>query len=150
MPPASSNPLHVLVIDDEPAIRKLLSEMLRAVAHNVEAAEDGESGIIMFEAAIRDGDPFDAVVTDQEMPGMPGTEVAHIVRKLSPGTPVIMVTGSGRVTPADGTPPEGVDAIFTKPVSVHRLTQALNEAALHACLTSRPHDVPECVNERPA
>jgi DNA-binding response OmpR family regulator len=104
----------ILVIDDEEPLRKTLRAYLSSIA-DVEVAEDGRQGLEKFMAA-----KFDLVITDRTMPRVSGDEVVREVKKQSPNTPVIMLTGDPL------TPDElvelgrrvGVDAIFAKPVDM--------------------------------
>lgn len=117
--------LHILHIDDESGVRLLLKDMLGIWGHIVEEADDGHAGLELFRAAQRDGDPFDLVITDFQMPGLSGSDVARRIKKLSSETRVIMLTSSARDFSDNGGTPSGVDLLLQKPVSVSQLAQAL-------------------------
>lgn len=118
-------PLHILAIDDEPAVRELIKEMLEIDGHTVELAEEGRQGIEAFYAAWEQGRPFDVVITDLGMPHIDGREVARVVKKTSATTPVILLTGWGKRLGAEGDVPAEVDFILSKPPKLHELRQAV-------------------------
>ncbi|MGH7953412.1 MAG: ATP-binding protein, partial [Limisphaerales bacterium] len=97
-----SQPLHILCIDDEPLLRELIKEMLEREGHKIEMTENGEAGLNAFRAARNRGEPFDAVMTDFGMPNLDGRQVAAILNRESPETPVIMLTGWGAFMQEDG------------------------------------------------
>jgi DNA-binding response OmpR family regulator len=82
--------VRVLVIDDEPAIRQLLSRALTGHGFEVDAAQDGAAGLEMLGRA-----PYDVVLLDVVMPGTPGTEVLPQVLQRCPGQNVIMLSALG-------------------------------------------------------
>ena len=108
-------PLRVLVIDDEPLLRRLMKDMLEGEGHTVEVADGGEEGLNAFRAAIERREPFDLVITDLGMPYVDGRAVARTVKDESPETTVIMMTGWGARMRAEGEMPIEVDAVLNKP-----------------------------------
>ena len=60
---------HILVVDDEEAIRQLSSDMLKSFGHSVITAGDGEEAIEKYIAADKGNDPFDVVIMDLTIPG---------------------------------------------------------------------------------
>ncbi len=77
----------ILIIDNEKRMCGVLKAALELDHHHVEVAYDGESGLEKFKR----GD-FDVVITDLKMPGKDGIAVLEEVKKLSPGTEVILMT----------------------------------------------------------
>jgi PAS domain S-box-containing protein len=118
--PASVGPLHILVVDDDPVVRKSVVAQLNTQAHTVETASNGREGLDRFESG-----RFDLVVTDRAMPEMGGDQLAATIEQSAPGTPVIMLTGFGDLMAAKGERPVGVDAVVSKPVTLDALTQAI-------------------------
>lgn len=118
-------PLHILAIDDEPAVLDLIKEMLEIDGHRVEVAEGGHEGMETFYAAQQQGRPFDVVITDLGMPHLDGREVARLVKRTSAATPVILLTGWGKRFGAEGNVPAEVDFILSKPPKLHELRQAV-------------------------
>lgn len=121
---ATARPLRVLLIDDDPLLLESVGEVLAQAGHQVTRAEGGAIGLERFEAALS-GQGFDAVITDLGMPGVDGRQVARRVRDLSPGTPVIMLTGWGRRMEEDADMPDGVDLLLSKPPRRHQLLGGL-------------------------
>lgn len=76
----------VLVVDDEPVIRSLLSDVLREEGLDVVAAKGGEEGIEKAR-----NDCFDLVFTDVHMPDIDGIEVLRAIKKLEKPVPVILM-----------------------------------------------------------
>src|SRR5437867_7261271 len=78
----------ILLIDDEPGMREVLSAVLGRAGHRVLVAESGEQGIALIGAEI-----FDLVVTDLRMPGpYNGMDVLKTAKDISPETLVIILT----------------------------------------------------------
>jgi CheY-like chemotaxis protein len=127
----SVTPRHVLVVEDEEALRRILREYLVLDGHVVETAVSGRDGMDKFLAAEGDGslEPrFDLVVTDLAMPEMSGDQLALAVKEIAPRTPIILLTGLGEMMRASGECPPGVDLIVSKPVSYATLQQAIARA----------------------
>ena len=113
----------ILVIDDDEAVRDILSRILRTKGHQVEVAEDGDIGIERFK-----GQPFDLVFTDLGMPKMSGWEVGKALKALDPKIPVIMITGWGMELDRGKMSESGIDLIISKPFNFDQVTQIIYEA----------------------
>jgi diguanylate cyclase (GGDEF)-like protein len=110
----------VLIIDDEPHIREVFTEILTDEGYAVAAEVDGESGLAKFRQS-----PADVVLTDLGMPGLSGWEVARQVRRLRPETKIILTSGWGMDLETDS-PEQGiVDAVLPKPVSLRSLLDCI-------------------------
>jgi signal transduction histidine kinase len=120
---APSRPLRVLAVDDEPPVLEIISQYLAMYGHTVETATNGRTALKKFQAAA-----FDVVITDRAMPRMSGDQLAAAIKRASPQTPVIMLTGFGEFMNAAGERPEGVDLIVSKPVTIDSLLEALATA----------------------
>jgi CheY-like chemotaxis protein len=123
---APINALRILCIDDEPLLRELVKEMLQRDGHQVEVSDGGQSGLNQFRRARENGRPFDVVITDLGMPYMDGRQVAKIVKQESPKTPVVMLTGWGALMREEGSTPEQVDVVISKPPRSRELREVLN------------------------
>jgi len=110
----------VLVIEDEAPVRDALVEALTQQGHVARVAADGRAGL-----AVVEGEPVDAVVTDLVLPEMSGLEVAGAVKRLRPGTPVILVTAWPGQTDAACLERNGVDAVVEKPVGLSEFRSTL-------------------------
>jgi DNA-binding response OmpR family regulator len=80
---------HILVVDDEPAIRLTLQAVLQRAGHHVTTAERGDEALACIERQ-----PVDLVLLDLIMPGMSGLEVAGRLRERRPAITVLILTGS--------------------------------------------------------
>ena len=81
---------NVLFVDDDVTARYLVAEILSSAGYDVETATGGESGLEAFEAG-----HFDIVITDLVMPEPDGLEVLQAIKRKSPHTPVIVLSGLG-------------------------------------------------------
>jgi CheY-like chemotaxis protein len=119
--------LSILLVDDDPLLIKSLRDILEGDGHLVTAADGGQRGIDEFTAAQKRGTPFALVITDLGMPYIDGRKVAASVRAVSPGTPVILLTGWGRRLLAENDIPPHVDRVLGKPPKLIELRAALAE-----------------------
>lgn len=117
--------LRVLYIDDEPALRELLHSALTVFHHDVTVASSGREGIELFRAHLRDNKPYEVVITDFGMPEMDGRVVARTLREESPETPIIMLTGWGKMMKEDGDIVPEVNAVIGKPARLEELNDLL-------------------------
>ena len=115
---------NLLVIDDEPGIRDMMSLSLGADGYKVCTAADGAEGLGMF----KEQKP-DIVLTDIKMPGLDGIEVLKRIKSMSPDTEVIVITGHGDMDLAVRSLQLMASDFVTKPVSDQALEVALKRAA---------------------
>ena len=118
-------PFNILCVDDEPLLRELVQEMLERDGHRIETADGGQTGIEAFRAALGKNRPFDVVITDLGMPYTDGREVAATIKRESPGTPVIMLTGWGAFVKGDAASPVSVDGVLSKPPRIREIRDML-------------------------
>ncbi len=115
----------ILVVDDDPWVRKVYSEILQAEGHEVISAEDGQQGLSMY----RHSD-FDLVITDMIMPVKDGLKMIMEMRAEYPDAKIIAVSGGGTIAAerylnlADTI---GTQKNLTKPVPRDNLLDAVNE-----------------------
>ncbi|HUM02868.1 MAG TPA: response regulator transcription factor [Thermoanaerobaculia bacterium] len=105
----------ILVVDDDPAIRRGLSAELQAAGYEVVGAADGDEGLRRFEA-----EAPDLVLTDLAMPGSDGYELIAAVRKRAK-TPIVVLSVRGVEADKVRALDLGADDYVTKPFSVHEL-----------------------------
>ncbi len=112
----------ILFVDDESAITALAREGLTGLGYAVHALTDGNAAI---EAVRSAPSSFDALVTDLDMPGVDGLELARRVRDLSPAITIVFITGNAR--PGDLAVAErlGVADVLFKPVTLERIAHVL-------------------------
>jgi two-component system response regulator ResD len=123
IPPSTA--LRVLVADDEPHIRRLLTTVLARASFHVDEAVDGEDAVERLESGIQ----YDCVVLDLMMPGASGLEVlSHIRGHPELGnTPVVMLTAKGREIDRQAAFEGGADDFLTKPFSPKKLISRIQE-----------------------
>jgi nitrogen-specific signal transduction histidine kinase/ActR/RegA family two-component response regulator len=112
----------ILVIDDEEVVRSVLSRTLANVNHQVTLAADGEKGVQLFKEGT-----FDIVLTDLGMPGMSGWEVCRMIKKISPDTPVGMITGWGAEMSQSKMDEYGLDFLIPKPFDLNQILNVVAE-----------------------
>ncbi|MBS0274787.1 MAG: response regulator transcription factor [Proteobacteria bacterium] len=121
-----SNPLRVLVIDDEPAIRRFLRTSLTAQGYSLLEAEDGETGLAMLQR-----NAVDVLVLDLGLPGISGLDVLKNLRDGHSSVPVIVLSSRddeiGKVTALD----MGADDYVTKPFGMDELLARIRAAVRH-------------------
>lgn len=111
-------PLKVLVVDDDPATLRLMSEVFTSVQIDVHSIEDSEGA-----ARLIAGEKFDGIFLDLEMPKIRGFELTRKTRASSwnKNTPVIIVTGHGDSRAMEQAFHAGATFFFQKPVDTQRL-----------------------------
>ncbi len=116
-------PLRLLVVEDHVDSAELLAELLESSGHTVRVANTASAAM---EAA--NEQPFDDVVSDGGLPDASGYELMQQLRERFPIKGIAM-TGSGRQSDIDAGRAAGFSVYLTKPVSLQRLQQALDEVA---------------------
>lgn len=111
---------HVLVVDDEPAVRGALERALRLERHDVRLAEDGRQALELLAAA-----HHDAVVLDIGMPGVDGLEVCRRLRAAGDRTPVLMLTARDAIDDRVAGLDAGADDYLVKPFALRELQARL-------------------------
>jgi EAL domain-containing protein (putative c-di-GMP-specific phosphodiesterase class I) len=119
-----ASPLDVLVVDDDPTIRRLMGMMLGAAGLATEQASSGREGAAKL-ATRR----FDVIVTDIEMPDGDGLELLRMIRRVDLDVPVIMVTGRPDVRSAAKALEYGAFRYMNKPVDFEELLSHIQQGA---------------------
>ena len=120
--------LRVLLVDDNPTNRRILSRQTASWGMSNKSAEDGPGALDELRAAARGGEPYDLAVLDMQMPEMDGLQLARKIKsdpKIS-GTRLVLLTSMGRQRD-DGREAlaAGIEAYLTKPVRQSELYDAL-------------------------
>jgi DNA-binding NtrC family response regulator len=113
----------ILVIDDERAIRNTLKEVLEYEKHEVDLAEDGPSGLELFNA-----NSYDIVLCDIKMAKMDGIEVLQKICETSTDVPVVMISGHGNIDTAVEAIKKGAFDFLEKPLDLNRLLITIRNA----------------------
>jgi DNA-binding NtrC family response regulator len=117
----------ILIIDDSPIYLQFLGGVLAAAGHEVREAGSGSVGLALIAAY-----PAEVVISDIIMPDMDGIEVLLEVRKRSPRTRLILISGGGRHVQAGDVLRVGNSlgawAVLSKPLTPEALLAAVNSA----------------------
>ncbi len=111
---------HILVVDDEPAVRRALERALRLDKYDVELAIDGEEALDRLAER-----PADAVILDVMMPGVDGLEVCRRMRAAGDKTPVLMLTARDAIDDRVLGLDVGADDYLVKPFALRELQARL-------------------------
>ena len=110
----------VLVVDDEPAVRRALERALRLDSYDVELAEDGEEALDHQARS-----PADAIILDVMMPRLDGLEVCRRMRKAGDRTPILMLTARDAIDDRVEGLDVGADDYLVKPFALRELQARL-------------------------
>jgi PAS domain S-box-containing protein len=125
--PKALEGLRVLVVDDNATNRRILEEMLASWRMTPTAVSDAVSALATLRRAASDGERFDVMISDGQMPDVDGFTLARRIkqeRRLA-ATPIIMLTSMGRAGDIARCRRLGVDGFLTKPVKHSDLLDAL-------------------------
>jgi CheY-like chemotaxis protein len=104
---------HILVIDDDPVVRRVVTLALEAAGHSVLRCENGRKAVAYLQH-----DHADLLITDIVMPEMDGVETLRAARQLDPNLPILAISGGGSFDPKDYlgiAQAFGATAILSKP-----------------------------------
>jgi DNA-binding response OmpR family regulator len=123
--PAHQRGGRILVVDDEPHIRRVLCTILTSHGFDVTEAKDGTEGM----DAVQSDAEYDFILLDFMMPGATGLEILARVRADSrrAETPVIILTAKGQDTDREAAMAGGADDFLTKPFSPKKLVARIRE-----------------------
>jgi len=126
-PRADLKGLRVCVVDDNLTSQLFLTHYLQAWEMRIETAQDGPSALAQIQAASRDGDPFDMVVVEKQIPKMDGLELGVLIKKDSTvsQTKLVLLTRFAQRGDAKVAKESGFDAYLTKPIHFAKLYQVL-------------------------
>jgi len=110
----------ILIIDDEPSIRRLLVRALSKVGHTVHEARNGEAGFELFHRVHPE-----LVITDIVMPDMEGIELIRKLRQDAPTVPILAISGSGTPLYLRAATRLGATATLAKPFEIAELLAAV-------------------------
>ncbi|MDX1388882.1 MAG: sigma-54 dependent transcriptional regulator [Acidobacteriota bacterium] len=114
---------HVLIVDDEPNVRRVLGTLLEQAGYATTPADSGKVALDL----VRAKDP-DLVLTDLKMPEMDGLELLRQLRAGFPEIPVVMLTAHGTVENAVGAMKEGAYDFLTKPFDKDHVVEIVGKA----------------------
>ena len=131
----------ILVVDDEQQILVALKETLKRKGYTVSTASSAVEALRTLENKF-----YRAVITDVRMPELDGMDLLKEVKRLSPGTPVILLTGHGTVNHAVEALKQGAFDYLMKPFSAEQLTEVVERATslVWRSDTQRQHNIITC------
>ena len=125
----------VLIIDDEPDVGRAIARVMTRAGYSTRVAESAEAGI-----AMQVEEPSDVVITDIIMPKQHGISVIEALRRQSPSTRIVAISGGGNFEPQEYQPhaitttaylaaakKAGADAVLTKPFDKRQLLETIAE-----------------------
>lgn len=126
LPPADGRRVKVLVIEDEPRIREIFREFLELMGHDPDLVADGREALARFDPLVHE-----LVLTDYLMPGLTGLEIAGAIQARSPGTPIVMISGSAEPDDELRAAQAGL-RFLRKPITFAHFRAAVAELLEHA------------------
>ena len=121
----------VLIVDDEPSIRRTLREILEFEKYDVDEAGDGLECLVKLKRA-----QYDVVVMDIKMPKMDGMDALERIQLLAPDTPVVMISGHANIDTAVDAVKKGAFDFISKPPDLNRMLITLRNAMDKSSLIS--------------
>ena len=115
----------ILIIDDEPDILMMLKKMMERAGFEVDVANNGDSGLKLF-----NNNSIDLVITDILMPEKEGLEIIREMKKNKPELKIIAISGGGRISASsylDTATRFGADRAFQKPFRQAEIVGAVKE-----------------------
>jgi DNA-binding NtrC family response regulator len=112
----------ILIVEDEPKLRRLLELDLSEEGHRVLAAPDAEQGLKLLRS-----ESIDIVVTDLKMPGMDGLEFLHAVKRTNAALPVVVMTAYGTIETAVEAMKAGASDYVLKPFSLAEMKMVIQK-----------------------
>ncbi len=117
----------VLLAEDDKSVRHFLARSLELAGHEVLAFADGEDAMPALETGA-----FDILITDIVMARMGGLELAMKAQEISPGVPVIYITGFSAVSVEEPLASTGISQLISKPFHLNSLVEAVDRALIAA------------------
>jgi two-component system cell cycle sensor histidine kinase/response regulator CckA len=113
----------ILVVDDNNVLLIVVSKMLSLLGYDVSSADSGANGLNVFRKS-----NFDLVLSDYDMPGMDGVAFACSVKKSSPSTRVVIMTGAAKETVFSRNSP-AVDEVISKPFTLAEIGETIRSVS---------------------
>jgi CheY-like chemotaxis protein len=119
------NKMNILLVEDDPAVRRVTTRLLEYLKCSVVAVAGGEDAISTIQ---NQNNSFDLVMTDYSMPDMNGIELTMSLKKLLPDMPVILCTGVDSGADNKDMLESGVTEILPKPFTKNELGLSIKKA----------------------
>ncbi len=116
----------ILVMDDEEAIRRVMTSLIEVLGYQVETVTDGEEAVVHYRVAQEKDEPFDAVILDLTVPaGMGGLDTVKQLRKLDPHLKAIVSSGHVTHDALENYQKYGFAGVIRKPCTGEQLSRVL-------------------------
>ena len=138
-----AEPFRILVVDDEPAQRELVSGFLRKRGFEVDEAAGGQAALARFTQ-----EPFDLVLTDQRMPDLSGLDLLQRLRAVTPEAAVIVMTAYGTIETAVGAIKAGATDYLSKPINLDELLHRIEQVRERQRLLGENRELRAALEER--
>ena len=135
--------LKILVVDDDMSLRKMLETVLTDDGYDIKEADDGQHAIEAVEEQF-----YDLILMDIRMARMGGIEALKLIKKLSPGIPVILMTAYASVETARDALKSGAFDYLTKPLDIDELKLIIHRALRHHQLEQENRYLRERLDDR--
>ena len=140
--PGTGTPIRVLLVDDEPAIRRALRTPLNEMGFITTEASRGEEAIQLLQSQT-----FDIVLLDINMPGIGGMKTLTRVRSMAPRLPILMLTVLDGEEDKVAALESGADDYITKPFSIREVVARMRSAVRRAQAPERKEDAPVLIGD---
>jgi two-component system, NtrC family, nitrogen regulation response regulator NtrX len=131
----------ILIIDDEKAIRKTLSEILSFEGYKIDEASDGDEGLKKFREKT-----YDVILCDIKMPKIDGIEFLQKAGEINKDIPIIMISGHGNIETAVEAVKTGAYDYISKPPDLNRLLITIRNAMDRSNLATEAKTLKKKVN----
>lgn len=139
---SDEKPIRVLLVDDEPAIRRALKTPLQELGFQAVEASRGEEALHLART-----EAFDVVLLDLNMPGMGGMQTLVRLRALAPRLPILMLTVRDEEHDKVEALEKGADDYITKPFSIRECIARIRAAVRRSKAPERAEDAPIAVGD---
>ena len=133
----------ILIVEDEPKMRRLLELQLAEEGFHASTAPDAETGLQLLNK-----EPFDLIVTDFKLPGMSGLEFLQAVKRVNAHLPVIIMTAFGTVETAVEAMKAGASDYVLKPFSLAELVLVIRKELAARRLREENRELREALGRR--
>jgi CheY-like chemotaxis protein len=130
--------IHVLIVEDDPELRKLMARVLRGVGYRVNAVESAHDALTALGRSA-----FDVVVSDHHLGGMDGVQLLELCRRSFPGTVRVLATADSNMSvAARAVKQAAVTALLRKPCSPTDLCDIISASVGTPRIDSMPAPLP--------
>lgn len=137
-----ASPIRVLLVDDEPSIRRALRTPLNEMGFATTEASRGEEAIQLMQSQT-----FDIVLLDVNMPGIGGMKTLARLRSMAPALPILMLTVVDEEEDKVAALESGADDYITKPFSIREVIARMRSAVRRAQAPDRKEDAPVTIGD---